>query len=161
MKVSIQAACRIALLLYTREVYHTFRSKTTGEQPELSIKVILSITFFDCSVPHLHSFELFQLTVQPEQIFFQLGAVLFCKVVPVIQRLPQLFLHPPGKHRLKQSVQPLHGIFQRHAHLRPAHIGGLPGGHIVTGQIIPHPCRNDLPAALGGLQKSRTPAPPS
>ena len=97
MKVSIQAACRIALPLYTREVYHTFRSKTTGEQPELSIKVILSITFFDGSVPHLHSFELFQLTVQPEQIFFQLGAVLFCKVVPVIQRLPQLFLHPPGK----------------------------------------------------------------
>ena len=90
MKVSIQAACRIALPLYTREVYHTFRSKTTGEQPELSIKVILSITFFDGSVPHLHSFELFQLTVQPEQIFFQLGAVLFCKVVAVIQRLPQL-----------------------------------------------------------------------
>ena len=88
MKVSIQAANRIALPLYTREVYHTFRSKTTGKQPELSIKVILSITFFDCSVPHLHSFELFQLTVQPEQIFFQLGAVLFCKVVPVIQRLP-------------------------------------------------------------------------
>ena len=47
MKVSIQAANRIALPLYTREVYHTFRSKTTGEQPELSIKVILSITFFD------------------------------------------------------------------------------------------------------------------
>ena len=93
MKVSIQAACRIALPLYTREVYHTFRSKTTGEQPELSIKVILSITFFDGSVPYLHPFELFQLTVQPEQIFFQLGAVLFCKVVPVIQRLPQLFLH--------------------------------------------------------------------
>ena len=46
MKVSIQAANRIALPLYTREVYHTFRSKTTGEQPELSIKVILSITFF-------------------------------------------------------------------------------------------------------------------
>lgn len=73
MKVSIQAACRIALPLYTREVYHTFRSKTTGEQPELSIKVISSITFFDSSVPHLHPFELFQLTVQPEQIFFQLG----------------------------------------------------------------------------------------
>ena len=33
------------------------------------------------------------------------------------------------------------------------HIGGLPGGHVVPGQIIPHPCRNDLPAALGGLQK--------
>ena len=55
MKVSIQAANRIALPLYTREVYHTFRSKTTGKQPELSIKVILSITFFDGSVPHLHS----------------------------------------------------------------------------------------------------------
>lgn len=55
MKVSIQAANRIALPLYTREVYHTFRSKTTGEQPELSIKVILSITFLDGSVPHLHS----------------------------------------------------------------------------------------------------------
>lgn len=66
MKVSIQAANRIALPLYTREVYHTFRSKTTGKQPELSIKVILSITFFDGFVPHLHSFELFQLTVQPE-----------------------------------------------------------------------------------------------
>ena len=47
MKVSIQAACRIALPLYTREVYHTLLLKTTGEQPELSIKVILSITFFD------------------------------------------------------------------------------------------------------------------
>ena len=46
MKVSIQAVYRIALPLYTREVYHTFRSKTTGKQPELSIKVILSITFF-------------------------------------------------------------------------------------------------------------------
>ena len=30
MKVSIQAANRIALPLYTREVYHTFRSKTTA-----------------------------------------------------------------------------------------------------------------------------------
>lgn len=59
MKVSIQAVYRIALPLYTREVYHTFLLKTTGEQPELSIKVILSITFFDGSVPHLHSFELF------------------------------------------------------------------------------------------------------
>ena len=139
MKVSIQAACRIALPLYTREVYHTFRSKTTGEQPELSIKVILSITFFDGSVPHLHSFEFFQFTVQPEQIFFQLGAVLFCKVVPVIQRLPKLFLHPPGKHRLKQSLQPLHGILQLHAHLRPAHIGGLPGRAHRTGPDNPPP----------------------
>ena len=104
MKVSIQAANRIALPLYTREVYHTFRSKTTGEQPELSIKVILSITFSDGSVPHLHSFELFQLTVQPEQIFFQLGAVLFCKVVPVILGVRLLFGIPQGVNRLTESV---------------------------------------------------------
>ena len=43
MKVSIQAANRIALPLYTREVYHTFRSKTTGKQPELSILSLIHI----------------------------------------------------------------------------------------------------------------------
>ena len=65
MKVSIQAVYRIALPLYTREVYHTFRSKTTRKQPELSIKVILSITFFDSSVPHLHSFCLLYTSPSP------------------------------------------------------------------------------------------------
>ena len=38
MKVSIQAVYRIALPLYTREVYHTLLLKTTGNSPNYQSK---------------------------------------------------------------------------------------------------------------------------
>ncbi len=73
MKVSIQAAYRIALPLYTREEYIPhFPLQNNREQPRLSIKVILSITFSMVLYTSAFLQALFQAHRQPEQIFFQL-----------------------------------------------------------------------------------------
>ncbi len=74
-----------------REVYHISFPETTGSRPELSIEVILSITFFDKFPFFLHLPQFFQLRVQPGKIFFQLRRVRFGPVVPVIEGLPELF----------------------------------------------------------------------
>ena len=55
------------------------------------------------------------------------------------------------QHQAERRLQLFHGILQRHAGLRPAHINGFPGRHIVAGKIILHPCFDHLPAAAGGL----------
>ena len=107
------------------------------------MEVILFISFFDrfmkTNVPSLlQCGQFFQFCVQSAQIFFQLRQKGRGKVVPIIKRLPEFLLHPPDKHRLEHRFQRLHPVFQRHAHLRPAHIRSLPRRDVVPGQIVPH-----------------------
>ena len=153
MKASIQAAYRIALPLYTREVYHTFRSKTTGEQPELSIKVILSIIFSIVLVPHLHSFELFQAQRPARADFLPAGGGAFAKSYRKYSACHSFFPASAGQTPAQTERPAAPRYLPAPCRSAPSAHRWPPGRAHRTGPDNPHPCRNDLPAALGGLQK--------